>query len=187
MKLKKIAFGFLLLSLLACSTVTNMIVPPTATLTPSATITLTASPTATATATPLVPAYIPPECANKPLATLPAETAIAPTAGAAGQSNRSPRMNSWTSWRQVDDIVRKRMSTRISMAGIGTRSSPAIRSKIEAGLETEDFYYEMESMVEELGDEHSFFLSPLDVKAIGGGAEGGKHVCRHWRLQQSAA
>src|SRR5512139_4141411 len=78
MKLKKIAFGFLLLSLLACSTVTNMIVSPTATLTPSATITFTASPTATATATPLVPVYIPPECANQPLATLPAE-AIVPT------------------------------------------------------------------------------------------------------------
>ena len=30
MRLKKIAFGCLVLSLLACSTVTNMILPPTA-------------------------------------------------------------------------------------------------------------------------------------------------------------
>jgi len=79
MKLKKIAFGFLLLSLLACSTVTNMIVPPTATLVPTATITLTASATPTATPVPLMPAYIPPECAAKPLATLSPETVIAPT------------------------------------------------------------------------------------------------------------
>jgi carboxyl-terminal processing protease len=38
------------------------------------------------------------------------------------------------------------------------------QTKIEDGLDTEHFYFEMESMIEELGDEHSFFLSPLAVK-----------------------
>jgi len=35
---------------------------------------------------------------------------------------------------------------------------------IEAGLDTESFYREMQAMIEELQDEHSFFLSPLEVK-----------------------
>jgi carboxyl-terminal processing protease len=39
------------------------------------------------------------------------------------------------------------------------------RSHIEAGLDTETFYFEMGSMIQELGDEHSNFLTPLDVKA----------------------
>ncbi|MCI0555819.1 MAG: S41 family peptidase, partial [Anaerolineae bacterium] len=38
------------------------------------------------------------------------------------------------------------------------------KAKIEAGLNTESFYREMQVMIEELQDEHSFFLSPLEVK-----------------------
>ena len=37
------------------------------------------------------------------------------------------------------------------------------RAKIEAGLDTQSFYNEMSFMIEELGDEHSFFLSPIEV------------------------
>lgn len=164
MKLKKIAFGFLLLSLLACSTVTNMIIPPTATLTPSATITLTASPTATPTATPLVPAYIPPECANKPLATLPAEAALAPTVDvpANEQVAKDAQLDILE---EVDDIVRTTYVYPDFNGRDWNEIESRYQSKIEAGLGTEDFYYQMESMIEELGDEHSFFLSPLDVKA----------------------
>jgi carboxyl-terminal processing protease len=38
------------------------------------------------------------------------------------------------------------------------------RSEIEAGLNTQSFYDEMSKMITELGDEHSFFLSPAQVK-----------------------
>jgi len=38
------------------------------------------------------------------------------------------------------------------------------RQKIEAGLDTETFYIEMQNMINELQDEHSFFLSPLEVE-----------------------
>ena len=69
MKLKRIVFGLLILSLLACNFVTEMVFPPTAT--PTATATIPSSPTPTAT--PLIPAFIPPECAATPLATLPAD------------------------------------------------------------------------------------------------------------------
>lgn len=37
------------------------------------------------------------------------------------------------------------------------------KAKIESGLDTESFYREMDAMVSELGDEHSFFLSPVQV------------------------
>src|SRR4030095_4721226 len=77
MKIKRIVFGFLILSVLACNLVTQMVFPPTATPVP------TASPTATVTFTPtpepLLPAYIPPECAAVPLATIPADRAVQAT------------------------------------------------------------------------------------------------------------
>jgi carboxyl-terminal processing protease len=37
------------------------------------------------------------------------------------------------------------------------------RARIEAGLDAQSFYREMVAMIEELGDEHSFYLSPLEV------------------------
>jgi carboxyl-terminal processing protease len=37
------------------------------------------------------------------------------------------------------------------------------RSLVEAGLETEAFYREMQNMVNELGDEHSSFISPVQM------------------------
>jgi carboxyl-terminal processing protease len=37
------------------------------------------------------------------------------------------------------------------------------RDKVDAGLDTESFYLEMQNMIDELEDEHSFFLSPLEV------------------------
>src|SRR6266542_1173847 len=77
MKLKRIALGFLVFSLLACNFVTQMVLPPTATQTPTATATATASPTLTSI--PLVPAFIPPECATVPLATLPVDQAVQAT------------------------------------------------------------------------------------------------------------
>src|ERR1044071_6335106 len=72
MKIKRILFGSLILSLLACNFVTQMVIPPTATPTTTQTATVTAS--STPTATPLVPVFVPPECSNTPLATVPPDT-----------------------------------------------------------------------------------------------------------------
>src|SRR5215207_6278962 len=77
MKIKRIIFGLLILSLLACNYVTQMVFPPTSTPIPTATLSPTIPPTLTPT--PLVPAYIPPECASTPLATLSPDTALQPT------------------------------------------------------------------------------------------------------------
>ncbi len=163
MKLKKIAFGFLLLSLLACSTVTNMVMPPTATPTSTATVTLTASPTATETPVPLVPAYIPPECANQPVATLSPETFIAPTVEVQDIMEVS-REEQLDILEEVGDIVRDVYVYPDFNGRDWQEIESRYQTMIEDGLDTENFYFEMESMIEELGDEHSFFLSPLDVK-----------------------
>jgi carboxyl-terminal processing protease len=163
MKLKKIAFGCFLFSLLACSTVTNMILPPTATPVPTATLTLTASPTPTATAIPLVPAYIPPECASKPLATLSPDIYTAPTEASQVNTEVS-RDEQLEILSEVNGIV-KQVYVYPDFNGLDwSEIETRYKSKIEAGLGTEEFYSQMESMIEELGDEHSFFLSPFDVE-----------------------
>jgi C-terminal peptidase prc len=160
MKSKRIVFGFLILSLLSCNYVTQMILPPTPTPTP--TLTPTASPTLTPV--PLLPAFIPPECASTPLATVPPETALL-------QPTLESEVNadiSQTEQLQIFEKLVKIVDDVYVYPDYNGKDWNEIKSryeaKIEAGLDTESFYREMQAMIEELQDEHSFFLSPLDVK-----------------------
>jgi hypothetical protein len=157
MKLKKMALGFLMLFLLACSTITSLVLPPTATLIPTATVTLTASPTSTATATPLAAAYIPPECANIPPATLPAEASIATTEQVQANAEIS-KEEQLDILHEVDDIVREVYVYPDFNGRDWDEIESRYRSEVDTGLGTEEFYFQVESMIEELGDEHSFFL-----------------------------
>ena len=160
MKRKRIVFGFLILSLLSCNYVTQMILPPTPTPTP--TLTPTASPTLTPV--PLVPAFIPPECTSTPLATIPPETALVqPTLESEANANISQgeQLQVFEELaRIVDDVYVYPDYNGKDWNEIQSR----YKAKIEAGLDTESFYREMQAMIEELQDEHSFFLSPLEVK-----------------------
>src|SRR5215207_9231119 len=80
MRRKRILSGLLILPILACNFVTQMVYPPTATPFPTATPTQTVTPTPSLTPTPeLQPAYIPPECATVPLATIPPDLAVQAT------------------------------------------------------------------------------------------------------------
>lgn len=159
MTIKRIAFGLLASSLLACNFVTQMVIPPTAT--PTATITPTATASPTPTATPLAPALVPPECAAVPLATIPPDQALPP----------APDI-------EIPDVSRdEQLSILTELGGIvediyvypdfNGRDWNAIqgqyRARVDSGLDTPSFYREMTAMIEELGDEHSFFLSPLEV------------------------
>src|SRR4030095_6739049 len=101
MKLKRIVFGLLILSLLACNFVTQMVFPPTAT--PTATATLTASPAPTAT--PLVPAFIPPDCATTPLATV--APALSAQVTPEFQVTEIPQGEQLSIWRELGHIVEK--------------------------------------------------------------------------------
>ncbi len=46
------------------------------------------------------------------------------------------------------------------------------RAMAEAGLETDEFYYDMQLMLDELGDEHSQFISPVDAQYADAELEG---------------
>jgi carboxyl-terminal processing protease len=161
MRLKKLFFGCLILSLLSCNYVTQMIVPPTATPLPTATATITPSPTPTAT--PLLPAFVPPQCASTPLATLEPEAAFEPAREIPANAEISLDDQLGILGRIggiVQDVYVYPDFNGRDWAEIESR----YRSMIEAGLDTETFYLEMQNMIAELGDEHSFYLSPVEVE-----------------------
>jgi len=160
MKIKRIIFGFLILTLLSCNYVTQMIFPPT--VTPLPTLTSTAS--ATPTPVPFVPAFIPDECASVPLATIPPESALEQPAleieANADVSQSEQEMILQELAKIVEDVYVYPDFNGKDWTEIVSR----YQAKIEAGLDTESFYREMQAMIEELQDEHSFFLSPLEAK-----------------------
>jgi carboxyl-terminal processing protease len=159
MKIKRIIFGSLILSLLACNFVTQMVVPPTATPTATQTATVTAS--STPTATPVVPVFIPPECSNVPLATVPPDTSAAAPSDV--QVTEVPQDEQLTILRELGHIVETNYVYPDYNGHNWTEIESRYRSEIETGLDTQSFYDEMSTMIRELGDEHSFFLSPAEV------------------------
>jgi C-terminal peptidase prc len=164
MKIRKLAFAFLILALLSCNYVTQMVMPPTATAiatgTPALTETAVASPTTVA----LVPAYIPPQCATVPLATVAPEVIAQVTPESHPNADNSKR-EKLRILDQVSDIVKTTYVYPDFNGKNWTEIVASYRAKIEAGLGADEFYLEMQKMIEELGDEHSFFLSPLEVQA----------------------
>jgi carboxyl-terminal processing protease len=159
MRIKRIGFGLLVASMLACNYVTQRVFPPTATPIPTATQTATIVPTPTPE--PLRPAYIPPECAAVPLATLPPNPAIRATPDVEVAEISQEQQLSILS--ELENLVEdfyvypdyngKNWNAMVSRH----------QAQIEAGLDTQSFYDEMDAIIEELGDEHSAFLSPMEV------------------------
>lgn len=162
MKQKKLVLGFLILTLLSCNYVTQMIAPPTATPFPTATSTATLEPTPTPV--PLVPAYFPPQCTNVPLATNEPSVAVQATPEVLTNPEISQR-EQLKVIREVGQIVDRTYVYPDFNGNDWTEIIARYRSKVEAGLDTEAFYIEMQNMINELGDEHSFFLSPVEVQA----------------------
>lgn len=154
----------ILLFSISCNAVTRAIdsFKPTATptLTPLPTITLTPS------ATPLEAGlYIPPSCKGKPVATVPVATTIAkPTSSLSTNANISKPQQ----LNVFDALTKKIESVYLypDYNGLDWKGTVAkYRAKINAGLDTENFYIEMKKFIDELGDEHSSFLSPVEVTA----------------------
>ena len=161
MKTKRIAFGLLILSLLSCNYVTQLIAPPTATPIPTFTPTVTASPTPTAT--PLAPVYIPAECEAQPYPTLAPDVDIYPTLTYQNEEiSKRTQLNIINDIEDVvDDVYVYPDFNGKDWHGIVTR----YRALIDEGLSTDQFYFEMQNMIYELGDDHSVFISPAEVKA----------------------
>jgi C-terminal peptidase prc len=162
MKTKRIAFGFLILSLLSCNYVTQVFIPPTATPMPTFTSTATVTASPIPTATPLEPAYIPPECEAQPHPTLAPDVAI--------QSDpefETKEISKRVQLQILDDI--KEIVDEVYVYpdfngkdwnGIVTR----YREMVDNGISTDQFYFEMQNMIDELEDDHSAFISPVEVQ-----------------------
>ena len=117
----------------------------------------------TATSTSLAPAYIPPGCDPAVIATIPAATQLAlPTPAVQANPEIDHKLQL-----QVFDETAKIISDVYVYPDFNGKDWKAItqshRAKVEAGLSTSDYYNEIQSMVDELGDEHSRFESPVDV------------------------
>lgn len=161
MKRRKMMLGFLILTLLSCNYVTQMIVPPTATALPTETASATL--TSTPTVVPMIPAYVPPQCATVPIATV----APAVATQATPELPTNPEISKREQLRiikDVNDIVRDTYVYPDYNGKDWDEIEARYQTKVEAGLDTETFYLEMQHMIHELGDEHSFFLSPLEAE-----------------------
>ncbi len=153
MKIKRFSYILLIAAMLACNFVTSRLTPPTA----------TPAPALTATLEPLTPAYIPSSCQNIALATVPPATALVqPTP----ELQANPEISQDLQQKVFDDVVDVIEKVYV-YPDFNGNDWPAVvskyRAKIDAGLDTENFYSEMQSMITDLGDEHSHFESPVDV------------------------
>jgi C-terminal peptidase prc len=143
--------------MLACNFVTQMVFPPTATPTVLPTVTASLVPTPT----PLLPAYIPPECAAVPLATLtPGQVTQVTPDFEIDPISQEEQLNIL---RELGDMIEVIYVYPDYNGQDWNEIEARYRTKIETGLDTQAFYQEMSMMIEELGDEHSFFLSPIEV------------------------
>ena len=160
MKIKRIAFGFLILSLLSCNYVTQIFVPPTAT--PTLTFTPTSTATLIPTVTPLAPVYIPPECEAQPHPTLAPDVDIQPLVEF--ETEEIPKR---TQLRILDDIKELIEDVYVYPDYNGKDWNEIVsryRALVEGGITTDQFYYEMQNMIDELEDDHSAFISPAGVQ-----------------------
>ncbi len=157
MNTKRILYGILVLSLLACNTVTQGLNPPTEL--PPATETEPFEPTTA----PLVPAYVPPECTSVAPATVPPQQVVpTQTLEPITEISQGTQLQIFDRLTGIiDDVYVYPDFNGNDWEEIKSR----YRSMIEAGISTEQFYIEVNNMIVELGDEHSFYLSPLDAQA----------------------
>lgn len=154
MSYRRLPLIVVLISSLACNFVTRAFRP------------VPATPTPTSSPTPLKPAYIPPGCEAAAIATIPPATELAlPTPAIRANPAIDPKLQL-----QVFDETVKVVSDVYVYPDFNGKDWKSIaashRAKVEAGLTTEAYYSEMQKMVEELGDEHSRFDSPVDVAEV---------------------
>lgn len=119
----------------------------------------------TLAATPAPPAYIPPQCAESAVATLPAATTVAePTPDLRANPALSPQQQISVLDGLVN-AVRDHYLYPEAVNDVWLAKVAEARSRIEAGLDTEAFYAEVRPLVYALGDEHSNFQSPAQISA----------------------
>jgi C-terminal peptidase prc len=107
--------------------------------------------------------YIPADCAGTPIATVPAATEQAlPTPSV--QANRP--IDQKTQLHIFDEVTKVISDVYVYPnfnANDWQEIAAAHRAKVAEGLSTEAFYNDLQGLVNELGDNHSRFDSPVDV------------------------
>jgi len=112
------------------------------------------------------PKYIPPGCQGKPLLSI-SRSEMEVGAAPAGKLNPAIKQ---TDQITVLDALTKAIDAHYVYRDYNGQNWPAIvaeyRAKIEQGRDTEAFYADMAKFVKQLGDDHSYFSSPVEVAAI---------------------
>jgi C-terminal processing protease CtpA/Prc len=157
MNLKRLFIGIVLLFTLACNLISQIpVITPTSmpsTLTPTAALPTT------------VPVYVPPACVGQPVATLPAATTVAEPTLSVGTN---PPLSQSEQLKIFEELTGPIPSLYVypDFNGLDWPATVAkYRAKVESGLDTETFYTEMQNLINELGDNHSQYLSPAGVAA----------------------
>jgi len=157
MKIKRILIGFVLLFTIACGLISQT--PQSA----SPVIPQTGA-TSAASADPNSP-YIPPQCAGRPVATLPAATTEALPTPSLGKNPPVTKDEQLKVFDEMTSIIPS-LYVYPDFNGLNWPATVATyRAKVEAGLDTEAFYTEMGNLITALGDEHSQFEPPAEVSA----------------------
>jgi C-terminal peptidase prc len=162
MNRKRLFICFGLLFTLACN-LTAQIPVITPTLIPPTSLPLISTRTP-AQPTP-VTIYVPPACVGNQVATLPAATTVAEPTISAGTN---PSLSQSEQLKIFDELTNPIPSLYVypDFNGLDWPATVAkYRAKIETGLDTESFYTEMQNLITALGDNHSQYLSPVEVAA----------------------
>jgi len=163
MKRLGVVLFLLLLFSLSCSALSRAGEKLSSTGTALSTVTSTAIPS---TLTPIPPTpvvYIPPACQGKPVATLPpGATSAQPTP----TLDVNPPLTTQEQLKVFDKLVAKVNEVYLYPDFNGVDWKGIVkdeRAKIAQGLDTETFYFDLVTMITDLGDDHSQFESPAMV------------------------
>jgi len=121
------------------------------------------------------PTYIPPSCQGKPITIVPRAVMLAQTPTEVkpnppiAKDDQLKLFNALA--RIIDDVYVYPDYNGLNWPSIVSD----FRRKVDGGLDTEAFYTEMENFVKRLGDEHSYFDSPVNAAANKTALAGGEN------------
>ena len=118
---------------------------------------------------PPTPAYVPPACAGVPLATM--EPGLYPTAA----PPLSPPLDTEAQLGVLGGLENavRNLYLYPDFGGVDWPAAVAkTRVQVEAGMDTEAFYRELQDLISGLGDEHSYIQTPAEIAAERAALEG---------------
>ena len=121
------------------------------------------------------PNYVPPSCQGKPIAVVPRAVMLAQTPTEVkpnppfAKADQLKLFNALA--RIIDDVYVYPDYNGLNWPSIVSE----VRRKVESGLDTEAFYAAMENFLKRLGDEHSYFESPVKAAANKAALAGGEN------------